>query len=120
MTNTKLWGDNTYIYRVGLRFLCTALLLIAIYLYTNSSFTVICKTRYRDGRADGHSGDYISHFGEHNKGTQANLEKIHIPRRTRVKKYSIHKCLLSVICSLFTFVCMGFYTIIITFRAFQR
>jgi len=44
---------------------------------------------------------------------QANLEKIHIPaeKKTRIKKYSIHKFLLSVVCNLFIFVCMGFNAI---------
>jgi len=30
---------------------------------------------------------------------------------TRIKKYSIHMCLLSVFCNLFIFVCMGFNAI---------
>ena len=52
--------------RVGLWFLGSALPLIAIYLQTkshlkaNSSFKVICRTRYwTDGWTDGKSGDYM-------------------------------------------------------------
>jgi len=45
---------------------------------------------------------------------QANLEKIHI------KKYSVHKFLLSVVCNLFIFVCMGFNAIISSFSAISK
>ena len=45
----------------------SALSLSAIYLYTkldlnaNSSFKVICQTRYCDGQTDGQSDDYMLH-----------------------------------------------------------
>ena len=56
--NYEKWlrGDNTVNMQGRLWFLGSALSLIAIYLYTkfdlngNSSFKVICRTRYRDGR----------------------------------------------------------------------
>jgi len=58
------YGELTMlIYSVGLWFLCTALPLIAILLYSkfdlngNSSFKVICRTRFCDGQTDGQSGD---------------------------------------------------------------
>jgi len=62
--NYEKWlrGDNSSNIRVGLWFLGSALPLIAIYLYSkfylnaNSSFKVICRTRYH---TDGQSGDYM-------------------------------------------------------------
>ena len=58
-------------YRVWLWFVGSALPLIAIYLNTkfylngNSSFKVICRTRYQDGRKDGRTKRWIyaSPFG---------------------------------------------------------
>jgi len=51
----------------------SALPLIAIFLYTkldlnaNSSFKVICRTRYRDGRTEKTATICFPPFGEHNK-----------------------------------------------------
>jgi len=69
MKNKWLREITLSIYRVGLWFLCTALPLIAIYLYTctkfdlngNSSFKVICRMARRTKWQL-----YASPFGEHN------------------------------------------------------
>ena len=73
-TTDKDRSENREIYRVGLWFLGCALSLIAIYLYTKfylnaqSSFKVICQTRYwTNGRTD-RAATICFPFVEHKKG----------------------------------------------------